>query len=259
MRTVSWKDRGGNPVEHSIYTIAEAVELRIDYLRDWRDDPRENDWILTDDDCIVQVIAQGEFKNKQRWIRTCTGTFQVHPKKRCDTDERENRYTLNGKKPAVHQRITERTREFARLYALGLPALKAYTQAFPTVAPKWAKKNVNVLLKKKEVQALVKAELKTALDRLGISDEYILKGFMSIFERDGATDTSKLSALTSLSKISGLMDQKKETNTSQVFLGIGADELRQLKAGEESEVVPVSSLEIAEEVEPEEMGGDIND
>ena len=259
MRIVSWFDRNGNPVQHSIYTQKEARDLKITFFPNWRDSSGKGCWILTDDGFIVQVLAQGEFKTKQRWLRTCTGCFQIKDSQTCDTAERENRYTLNGKKPSVHQTITVRTKEFARLYAMGMNPIKAYTQAFPTVNPRWAKQNVNVLLKKKEVQALVRKELKGALEKLGISDEYILKGFKGIADDTTAIDTSKLSALNSLAKIAGMMDQKKESSTSQVFLGIDPVELQNLRAGSSTEIKPVSSVEIPEEIEPEDMEGDFNE
>ncbi len=236
-----------NGVNHTVFDSVEEVPSDINYLKDWRDG-HINDWVKTDDECVIQILRKGSMtkpKGKVRkvsYLGTCTGTFVVSNSTKMDTSRRVNIYSIGGNIDR-DQRIEERenlsSREelFVQLLASGKDARKAYLQAFPTNDPHYANIRAGQLIKTTRIRTAMKEELKPILEELGINETSILRNIFTIAE-SGEKEDTRLKALFKLSDIMDLEDKNK-TQVTQVtgamFQGFTSDKLKEAERPKEIE------------------------
>ena len=237
-KEVRYRGRSGDEA-HLIYSKKEADERGVPYFEKWRDFEDVGQWILTDDKFVVEVLAQGKMRTGTRWLRTCTGSFLSSPGTRLDTEPRDSRYTFNGLKPQDQPfRITARIENWARAYANGADPLKAYMELFRNASQAYAEGRVHSLLQKEEVREVVKKEIDAVMKKLGIDDEYVIKGYKTLFE-DGDNDNVKLASLNKIAVIQGVLSGKQNQGAvTNVFTGFGEQKLAALEAGDGGEVIP---------------------
>ena len=84
--------------------------------------------------------------------------------------------------------------------------VEAYIKAFPTNNPGYANFKSAELTKTSRIRKAMKKELKPLLEKLGITQEYVLEGIKSTVELSEKEDT-KLKALFKLSDILDLEDK----------------------------------------------------
>ncbi len=236
-----------NGVNHTVFDSVEEVPSDINYLEDWRDG-HINDWVKTDDECVIQILRKGSMtkpKGKVRkvsYLGTCTGTFVISNSTKMDTSRRVNIYSIGGNIDR-DQRIEERenlsSREelFVQLLASGKDARKAYLQAFPTNDPHYANIRAGQLIKTTRIRTAMKEELKPILEELGINETSILRNIFTIAE-SGEKEDTRLKALFKLSDIMDLEDKNK-TQVTQVtgamFQGFTSDKLKEAERPKEIE------------------------
>ena len=212
-------------------------EIRHIIKDDWRI-AEIGDWVKADDGCIVQILRKGEMltRNKVRqYVGTCTGSFPVKTSVMMDTSRRDNIYSFSGKDPkkTVLDRTTNSKHEtlFIQYLVSGLSLEQAYMKAFPTNQAGYARERAAELMKLERISTQVKEELKPVLEKLGISNEEVLKDIRDV-SRTAEKEDVRLRALFKLSDILDLED-KSQTKVTQVsgalFQGFQPEALEEVK------------------------------
>ena len=146
-------------------------------VENWRDG-KENDWVMSDDDRIIQLLKVADlnhpndrknYKWAKNYVRTVVGTFVNNDKTFMDTDfdQHPNRYTFSKKIKYTNTRVKKRKKVtnnekiFAVNVVSGMGPVKAYMDAFESVADeKRAKKKALVLLKQERIMSEIEMSLK---------------------------------------------------------------------------------------------------
>ncbi|QDP60880.1 MAG: hypothetical protein Tp152DCM46671_62 [Prokaryotic dsDNA virus sp.] len=230
-----------------MYEPNDPLPKNLKVVEDWRDG-HIGDWVLADDDCVIQVLRRGQMlrskgKNKVReYIGTCTGTFPIGPNIKMDTSKRINIYSFGGNKNPDdilldRTKLSKAEQVFVLYMAQGLKPEQAYIKAFPTNNIRYAKEKSTDLIKTERVKTAMKEELKPVLKELGVDETYILKGIKSEAETAEKSDT-RLKALFKLSDIMDLED-KNQTKVTQisgaVFKGFDGNALEEVQRPKEIE------------------------
>ena len=210
-----------NGIKHIVYDVEKEVPSHINIVSDWRI-ASLNDWVLTDDKCIIQILRKGTMVTKggeKSYVGTCTGTFIVSKNTYMDTDRRTNIYSFGGSstpEQAVNNRRTMTANEelFVLYISQGLSPEDAYVKAFPTNNKRYAKMKATNLIKTERIKTAVKEELKPILEDLDIDEKFILEN-IKIVAQTSEKDDTKLKALFKLSDIMDLED-KNATKVQQV-------------------------------------------
>lgn len=236
-----------NRINHHVYEPNDPLPKSLKVVEDWRDG-HIGDWVLADDDCVIQVLRRGSMlrakgKNKVReYIGTCTGTFPVGANINMDTSKRVNIYSFGGDKNPEEalldrKHLTKSEEIFVMYVTQGLRPEEAYLKAYPTNNIRYAKEKSSTLVKTERIRTAMKEELKPILEDLGVNEEYILKGIKSEAETADKSDT-RLKALFKLSDIMDLED-KNQTKVTQisgaVFQGFKQDSLEEVQRPKELE------------------------
>tara|TARA_Y100001973_G_C5188666_1_gene329479 strand:- start:856 stop:1584 length:729 start_codon:yes stop_codon:yes gene_type:complete len=234
-----------NKINHVVYESESEVPKDLNYKRDWRDG-HINDWVLSDDGCVIQVLRRGSMtksKGKVRkfdYIGTCTGTFIVSDKTKMDTSKRINIYSLGGhiernQRIEDRQSLSSREELFAVHLAAGMPPREAYLKAFPTNDPNYAAVRAGQLVKTTRIKTAMKEELKPVMEELDIDPKFVLEGIKYEATSADKADT-RLKALFKLSDILD-MEDKNKTQVTQltgaVFQGFSKDKLKEAERPKE--------------------------
>jgi len=211
---------------HRVYEGIDEVPKDLLVQPEWRD-AEIGEWVLSDDGCVIQVLRKGEMKtakgrNKIRgYVGTCTGTFTTDAKTKMDTSKRVNIYSFGGKhrQELLLDRTTLSQSEelFVQYLASGVSPREAYLKAFPTNKPGYASMMAGKLVKTERIKTAMKEELKPFLEKLGIDEEYILKGIKNTVEFADKEDLK----LRALFKLADIMDME-DKNSSKVTQLTGA-------------------------------------
>ena len=236
-----------NKIVHKVYEDEFELPPGLSVISNWRDG-QVGDWILTDDQCFIQVLRRGKMlrakgkKKIREYIGTCTGTFPIGPNVYMDTSRRTNIYSFSGEK-APDDILLDRTKLstlehlFVTYTISGLSPGEAYLRAFPTKNARYAMEKGAKLVKTERVKQAMKEELRPVLDKLGIDDEDVLKDIQFV-SKNAEKEDVRLRALFKLSDILDLED-KTQTKITEVvggvFKGFSQDVLEEAKAPELSE------------------------
>tara|TARA_Y100000401_G_C8307597_1_gene217863 strand:- start:306 stop:1061 length:756 start_codon:yes stop_codon:yes gene_type:complete len=205
-------------------------------LNHWRNG-NEGEWVLTDDNCVVQILKKGYItdkkNNKIAYIRTICGTFSLDSNDIMEGKIAENIYTFartnEYNRFVKKEGVSSREVLFAKYIAKGENAVSAYTRAYSTNNESYAKSRSTQLLKTKRIQQMISEEVKKVLDEEGVSPNYIISRYKQISDI-GENDAVTLRALDSLAKISGLFnteDKKQEQLT--VWTGFTPEQIEAIK------------------------------
>ena len=230
-----------------MYEPNDPLPRNLNVLEDWRDG-HVGDWVLADDECVIQVLRRGKMlrtkgKHKIReYIGTCTGTFVVGFNITMDTSRRTNIYSFGGEKNpdnilSDRQDLTKTESIFVLYLAQGLKPQEAYLKAFPTNNIGYAREKSTDLIRTKRVLTAMKEELKPVMEELGVNEEYILKGIKTEAETAEKADT-RLKALFKLSDIMDLEDKNQTTVTQisgAIFKGFSENEIKEVERPKEIE------------------------
>ena len=204
----------------------------IKYDVDWRSG-QVGDWVLSDDDCIIQILRRGTMyrsKGKVRtidYIGTCTGTFLVEDKTFFDTDRRRNIYSISGEKTseeviADRTNLTPREEIFVQNLASGMDMTTAYLRAYKTDSNKYAEIRAGLLIRTERIKKAMRKELIPILKKLDIDEELILEGIKNI-AMSAEKDSDKLKALLELGEVLNIKDSgtKVQEISGVSFSGFG--------------------------------------
>ena len=223
-----------NRIYHTVYEDSHELPMDVKKrINNRRDQVSIGDWIQTDDGCYMEVLRSGNMtkakgKNKKiSYIGTCTGTYLL--KSKIDSSRRENIYTLSGFAPKTMTRenLNKYERLFVQYLTGGMKPVEAYIKAFPTNNPGYANFKSAELTKTNRIRKAMKKELEPVLEKLGITQEFVLEGIKSTAEESEKDDT-KLKALFKLSDILDLEDKSsaKVTQLTGIqFQGFSEDQL----------------------------------
>ena len=207
-----------NRIKHYVYDNGEPMPSHIKCNIDWKD-AKVGEWVVSDDDCIIQVLRRGTmYRSKGKvktidYIGTCTGTFLVSDKTFFDTDRRKNIYSISGDKTSeevITDRVnlTPREEVFVQNLASGMDMTNAYIRAYKTYNTKYADIRAGLLVRTERVKKAMKEELKPILAKLEIDEELVLEGIRDI-ALSAEKDSDKLKALLELGEVLNI----KETGT----------------------------------------------
>ena len=220
---------------HIVYDNVEEVPVNIT-IRDINR-VKLGDWILTDDNCVIQVLRQGTmFRSKGKvrkmdYIGTCTGTFLLDGKMTIDTDKRDNIYSLSGKLTSEEvlkkrKNLTGREELFVHNISKKMSLKDAYIYAFKTDNEKYAETRAMLLVKTERVKKEMNKRLEPILAKLKIDDELVLGGIKDI-AINAEKDSDRLKALTELSEVLEIKDKGSKIqeiagmSAKQLFSGFG--------------------------------------
>ena len=221
-----------NKFKHEVYDSIDETPPSITPLKDWRV-AKVGDWVIADDDCIIQVLRKGKMlrkKSYQYYIGTCTGTFPVSKKTKMDTDRRPNIYSFSGygtpeEVVANRRKMTANEELFVTYVSQGISPEDAYIKAFPTNNKQYARMKAVNLIKTERIKTAVKEELKPILQELEIDEKMVLEN-IKIVAQTAEKDDTKLKALFKLSDILDLEDKnsaKVQQITGVQFQGLTND------------------------------------
>ena len=234
-------------INHRVYEPNDPLPRSLRVVDNWRNG-HVGDWVLADDECVIQVLRRGQMlRSKGRdkireYIGTCCGTFPIGPRIKMDTSRRANIYSFGGSKSpdtilVDRQNLTKAESVFVLYLSQGLRPEEAYLKAFPTNNIRYATEKSANLVRTERIRTAMKEELKPVLQDLGVDETYILKGIKSEAETAEKSDT-RLKALFKLSDIMDLED-KNQTKVTQisgaVFKGFGENELEEIQRPKEIE------------------------
>jgi hypothetical protein len=229
------------------YLFEDVNEFReyhpsVTICSDWRH-ASVDDWIVSDDGQVCQVLYVGILKNPNRkkettFVRTIIGSFVCGPNVTMEGEMRTNMHTFakDGKSPSVRKKertkATEKEFLFAKYVAKGDDVVEAYMSAFPSKKKSYAESQAKLLLKTDRVKNLIREEIDKVLNEAEITPLYLLEEMRSIIDKKGSTDRDKLSALNTLMKISGMMDTEKKSESITLFQGFTKEQLNAIQGPE---------------------------
>ena len=74
--------------DHKVYENRSEVPQGIDVLDNWRDG-EFGDWVLADDECIVQILKLTKVS-----VKTCCGTYGLQSTDKMDTNRKNDIHQL---------------------------------------------------------------------------------------------------------------------------------------------------------------------
>jgi hypothetical protein len=224
---------------HYLYSTIEKFKQkypRYIKIKKWRFG-NTGDWVLTDDDCVVQVLRRGDITKpagkKCEYIRTICGSFLISGKKEMYGKIAENIYTFSGTNEYKRfmQTVDATSKEvlFAQYVATGENPVDAYLKTYNTQNEKYAKNQSGRLLKTDRIQKMIREEIRAVLDEESVSLNYIVRRFKQVADESGK-DGDVLRSLESLAKIAGMyeVEQSKQQQLT-VWGGFSPEQLKSVK------------------------------
>jgi len=219
---------------HYVYDLDEVPD-DISYLKDWRDG-RVGDWVLSDDECVIQILRRSSWSNKDV-AGTCTGTFTIQPKTQMDTIRRKDIYSLGGgtwySKLNEREKLTPSERLFAKRVTSGDTPLAAYMKVFNTSLSR-AKRMSALLIKQERVQKIVDEKLEDVFKKRNIDLEFLVGAAQDVVS-GGKNDSDRLNALKMLWDAYGVVKSQKVTHVG-LFQGHTVNQLEEAKRPEVKEI-----------------------
>jgi hypothetical protein len=220
----------------------------LEVVDNWRK-AKEGDWVLTDDDCVVQIIKKFNMKNnvgkKEDFVRTICGTCKVSKNSKMLGKDgiAENIYTIGGKIPKYRD-DNDNAFLFARYIAEqqlstgSFDKVEAYKKAYPKAKEKYyINKRSTQLLKSKKVQNMIDENIKIVLGEEGVSHNYLIKNYKDVVDYTDS-DAVKLRSLDSLSKIAGLFETKeKKSEQLTVWAGFTPEQMEAIQDGKNTQLL----------------------
>jgi hypothetical protein len=234
-------------------TIDEFIEYHpsTTVCTDWRH-ASVDDWIMSDDGQVCQVLYVGLLKKPNRkkdttFIRTIIGSFVCNPNVTMSGEMRTNMHTFatDGKSPSVRkkERTKATTKEFlfAKYVAKGDDVVDAYMNAFPSKKKSYASSQAKLLLKTDRVKNLIREEVDKHLNEAEITPKYLLEEMRNVIDKTESSDRDKITALTTLMKISGMMDTERKSESITLFQGFTKEQLNAIQGPEVKKLQEVKS------------------
>ena len=97
--------------------------------------------------------------------------------------------------------------------------------AFPSKKVSYAKSQSKLLLKTDRIKNLIREEISKHLNEAEITPKYLLEEMRNVIDKVESSDRDKITALTTLMKISGMMDTEKKSESLTLFQGFSKEQL----------------------------------
>ena len=225
-------------IRHYVYDDIDEFksENEGNVVNNWRDG-QEGDWVLSDDDTVVQILKRGDishhndrknYKYSSGWCRTIVGTFLITKKTYMDTDfsQHKNRYTFSktiGNVKNIRKRKTSTHKEklFTANVVSGMGAVKSYMDAFGEENYDNAKKRGVVLLRQERIMSEIEKGVLDVAKGMGIDHEYVLERLKRLADYS-EDDNIILQSAKELGKIigtSGVTVKQRDTGIIGMFDG----------------------------------------
>jgi len=170
----------------------------------WRSAP-VGAWVRSDDNRICQIIYRGKLKNGW-YIRTILGAYScVSNYSFLDTDpaKHSNRFSF-GRNRTHGDYATRLEKRWIQYLLDGIAPIQAYKMAFTKASSeKYIRKRVHDLLTSRRINMAMKREAKQAAEKLGVTAEYVIKGFKQMHEK-AANEKYRIDALKELARIADI-------------------------------------------------------
>lgn len=215
-------------IEHVVYdSMEEFKKSNPDGLvnLDWRKG-REGDWVLADDDSIMQVLKYGKVSsdNPREYIRTAAGTSIIWDKGRLDSNFKECIYSFGGKLTR-HTNLSLREKAFVVFILLGLDPLAAYLRAFKATNEYRARLRAYILLAKGEIVEAIRKGIEEAGESSGATLEWAMKSIKGTVE-GSKSDSIKLRGAGMIADLhAGEKNSSPADGLLSGFRGFGAEAL----------------------------------
>ena len=228
-------------------------------VKDWRDGA-EGDWVYSDDDRIIQLLKVADlnhpndrknYKWARNYVRTVVGTFVNNKKTFMDTDfdQHPNRYTFSKKIKYTNTRVRKRKnvtnneKIFATNVVTGMGPVKAYIDAFQSIANEGkVRKKALVLLKQERIMQEIEKTVLDVAKALGVDHKYVLNRLKCLAD-NSEDDNIILQSTKELGKIIGTSVntvKQRDVGVFGVFQGFSPDQLESAK----QEVLPRKDSEL---------------
>lgn len=206
----------------------------------WRQG-NEEDWVLTDDGFVLQILKKAETKTLpiKNWVRTVCGSYIIEQNSHRILGEKgiaDDIYSFSGNcdsKKDYEQNRKRKSREsmfityMATDIAKGKSAdiIAAFKKAYPEAKNiQYIKRVSTTILKKESVQKMLKEEVVKILAEEGVSAKWAIgkyKDIVTLSERDG----DRLRSLDSLSKMLGLFDTGTKKEQVAIWAGFTPEQI----------------------------------
>lgn len=232
--------------KHYVYESLEDYEHNgPDFeLKYWKDNPKEGDWVKSDDGGIVQILKFGTLdhrKDSKNWkankgyVRTVVGSFLINENSKMDTDfeQHPNRYTfsknLKNSNENFKKRKTTTVNEklFTTQVITGQSAITAVQNVYKMDDYKKAKSKAFALLKQERIMSEVEKGVVDIAKGLGIDHEYVLGTLKHLVDRSD-DDNIVLQSTKELGKIIGTSSntiKQRDVGLLGVFQGFSNEQL----------------------------------
>ena len=213
--------------EYEIYTEEEAKKLDLTYVY-WRDAGVDAEYMLGDDGNVIPILSATKWKNGLLAFDTPFGRITKYKKivrNPKSTDERWNAFWKGDNNPIGI--LTEKKRLFVEWYIrLGGDHVDAYRRTHPGCSEKNIKVMAKRLLAHREVKTYMAKQLGGLLDELGVDEEFIIKGYLELFNDGEVADGTRKAALDKLSLFRGMEDIERKEEA--IFALMPEDEMEAL-------------------------------
>ena len=241
--------------KHYIYENLEdyesnGPEVKLKY---WKDDPKEGDWVTSDDGGIVQILKFGNLdhrKDSKNWkaskgyVRTVVGSFIINDNSKMDTDfdQHPNRYTFSKNLKNSNENFTKRktttTNEklFTTQVITGQGAVSAVQNVYKMDDYKKAKSKALLLLKQERIMNEIDRGVNEIAKDMGINHQYVL-GRLKMLADSSDDDNVILQSAKELGKIIGTNNNNLKTRDTGIvglFGGFTPEQLEKAQREDKS-------------------------
>ena len=249
--------------KHYLYDDRDEFLLQrpdIPVRHNWRHGD-EGEWVFTDDGYVCQILRKSDISKKKdspsSCVRTVCGTYintDLGREMLGGNGIPDNIYsfsgTFEGQDKFNDKKRNSRELLFARYVASGVGSGDAYKLAYPdSRASRYIKRRSESLLKTKEVQKMVKQEIRKILDSEGVTHEWIVERYKTIADL-AERDTDKLRSLEGLAKMAGMFDtDEKKSEQVTIWSGFSPEQLAEAKKHGNTELIAHAERDQKEESE----------
>ena len=220
------------------YVFKDEKEFRSTFpnevlVEDWRKG-EENDWVLTDDNKVTQILKRKKMKNTH--IRAYDDYFITllgpsFGSGKMEGEPKKDYHSFMKRTNVEEKPLTWREIRFVKMIAHGEKPMQAYLDCFETNNEKTAKIKSSVLLKQTRIKQEVEKEIEELLSDIGIDKRWTLEKAKNIVENDETSDAVKLRALENFMKIQSMYPKEKKSESlllGQAFTGFSKEEILEM-------------------------------
>lgn len=209
---------GKNKGVHKIYTVDEAVAAGLKPVP-WKV-AVAGEWAISDDGFVMEVFQNWRSKRGVNLIKTVRGTFMSSGLS-FKNEKRESRSTYTGKSYDKKFYFSDRLKLWAVRVAAGGNPETVYREIFgDKMTKRYVAEKVARLLREEKVIEFMKAELKPIMEKLGITQEFVLQGYLDLYQDGGISEHVRLKCLNEMAVLTGVKSTADEPEGGG-FLGFG--------------------------------------